>query len=132
LNAIQKKHWDTFCEVVDRQNWKDRMEDSALVPEMEKLFLDAPSTYWEALSSNRDLCLFRVIPWEEHISFSQARPMLATDPLTWAGFPPNPSLLPCPSLGRDTYAIMHSLGATNKEISDHLQQGIIFQPDKKT
>ena len=130
LNAIQKKHWDAFCEVVDRQAWKTRMHDETLVPEVEKLFQDAPSTYWEALTSTREVCLFRVVPWSEHISFTQARPQLATDPFTWAGFGANPALTPAPVLGRDTYAIMHSLGATNKEIGDKLQEGLIFQPEK--
>lgn len=130
LNAIQKKHWDTFCDVVDRADWKERMEDPLLAPEVEKLFLDAPSTYWEALASNREICLFRVVPWSEHISFSQARGQLGTDPMTWAGFAANPALLTAPLLGRDTFSILHALGATNKEIADKLQEGLVYQPEK--
>jgi crotonobetainyl-CoA:carnitine CoA-transferase CaiB-like acyl-CoA transferase len=107
------------------------MSDPTLTPEMEKLFEDAPSTYWEALASNRELCLFRVIPWSEHVSFSQARPQLGSDPLTWAGFVPNPNLLKAPELGRDTYSVLHSLGLSNKEISDLLQSGTVFQPERK-
>jgi alpha-methylacyl-CoA racemase len=125
LNAIQEKHWATFCEVVDRANWKDRASDPSLVSEMEKLFLDAPATYWEALVGNREVCLFRVVPWEEHVSFSQARPQLSTDPLTWAGFAPNQSLGKTPALGEDTYAVLHSMGLSNKEISDWIQAGIL-------
>ncbi len=130
LNAVQEKHWLTFCDVVDRAAWKPRMSDTTLTPEVEKLFEDAPSTYWEALASNRELCLFRVIPWTEHISFSQARPQLGADPMTWAGFAANPGLVKAPELGRDTYSVLHSLGLSNKEISDLLQSGTVFQPTK--
>ncbi len=127
LNAIQDKHWQTFCEVVDREIWKDKGADPSLVPEMEKLFLDAPASYWEALAGTRELCLFRVVPWEEHLSFSQARPQLSTDPLTWAGFAPNPSLGKTPALGEDTYSVLHSMGLSNKEISDWIQAGVLLK-----
>lgn len=127
LNAIQEKHWKAFCETVDREAWKDRMQDSSLVPEVEKLFLDAPATYWEALAGTRELCLFRVVPWDEHASFSQARPQLSTDPMTWAGFAANPALGKTPSLGEDTYAVLHSMGVSNKEITDWVQAGVLRQ-----
>lgn len=127
LQAIQKKHWDLFCEVIDHKDWKERMHDTALLPELEKLFLDAPSTYWEALSSNRELCLFRVIPWHEHISFSQARPQLTQDPFSWAGFAECSNLKPAPQLGADTYSVLHSMGISNKDISDHLNAGVLCQ-----
>ncbi len=125
LNAVQDKHWIVFCEVVDREAWKPRGTDPSLVPEMEKLFLDAPAAYWEALAGTRELCLFRVVPWEEHLSFSQARPQLSTDPLTWGGFAPNPNLGKTPALGEDTYAVLHSMGLSNKEISDWVQAGVL-------
>lgn len=131
LNAVQEKHWNAFCEIVDRAVWKSRMWDTTLVDEVAKLFQDAPAAYWEALASNREVCLFRVIPWSEHIGFSQARPQLATDPLTWAGFAPNPGLTSAPTLGRDTFAVAHSLGISNKEIGDWIQAGVLYQPDKK-
>jgi alpha-methylacyl-CoA racemase len=125
LNAVQDKHWKTFCEVVDRAIWADRADDTTLIPEMEKLFSDAPATYWEALAGARELCLFRVVPWDEHLSFSQARPQLSTDPLTWGGFAPNPALGKTPELGEDTYAVLHSMGVSNKEISDWIQAGVL-------
>lgn len=131
LNAVQEKHWKTFCEVVDRKAWIPRIHDPSLVPEVQKLFQDAPSTYWEALAANREVCLFRVVPWNDHLSFTQARPQLATDPLTWAGFAPNASLMPAPALGRDTFAVVHSMGIGNKEIADWIQAGVLFQPEKK-
>jgi crotonobetainyl-CoA:carnitine CoA-transferase CaiB-like acyl-CoA transferase len=129
INAVQKKHWDTFCEVVDRAQWKDKHADTRLVPEMEKLFQDAPSTYWEALAANRELCLFRVVPWVEHVNYSQARPQLSSDPLSWAGFAPHSSLLSTPELGRDTFTVLHGLGIGNKEIAEWIKQGIVFHPD---
>jgi alpha-methylacyl-CoA racemase len=128
LNGIQEKHWKTFCEVVDRSAWTGRGSDPSLVPDMEKLFLDAPAAYWEALAGTRELCLFRVVPWEEHISFSQARPQLSTDPLSWAGFAPNAALGQSPALGADTYGVLHSMGVSNKEISDWAQAGVLLNP----
>ncbi len=116
LNAIQEKHWETFCEAVDRAGWKTRMGDPTLDTEVEKLFQDAPAAYWEALTANREVCLFRVIPWAEHISFTQGRPQLTVDPLTWAGFAPAPNLTAAPNLGQDTFAVINSMGFINKEI----------------
>jgi alpha-methylacyl-CoA racemase len=129
LNAVQPKHWDLFCEVVDRNQWKGRADDVTLNPEMEKLFSDAPATYWEALSSGKEFCLFRVIPFEEHLSFSQARPQLGTDPLNWCGFAPNASLSNCPKLGQDTFVVMHSLGVSNKDMAEWIQAGVIHQAE---
>ncbi len=130
LNAIQEKHWNTFCEAVDREAWKPRMWDKTLVSEVETLFLDAPAPYWEALVAERDVCLNRVVPWSEHLGFSQARPQLATDPLTWAGFLPNEALRPSPALGGDTFAVLNGMGMSNKKISESIQKGIFFQSDK--
>jgi alpha-methylacyl-CoA racemase len=132
LNAIQPKHWETFCAVVDRPQWNARMQDATLVPEMDKLFMDAPSTYWEALAANREICLFRVLPWNEHLSFSQARPQLATDPFTWCGFAPNDSLRPSPVLGEDSFSVLHSMGVSNKAMAEYLSAGIVAQPEKKS
>lgn len=130
LNAVQTKHWETFCEVVDRKEWKPRQSDPTLVPDVEKLFLDAPSTYWEALVTSRETCLFRVVPWAEHFSFSQARPQLATDPMTWAGFAPNAGLRPAPALGADTFSVVHSIGLSNKEISEAMKDGVLWDGNK--
>lgn len=132
LNAAQEKHWNAFCEVVDRKAWISRRFDPSLVSEVEKLFQDAPSTYWEALAHDRHVCLVRVIPWNDHMSFSEARPQLATDPMTWAGFAMNTALTPAPTLGRDTFAVAHSVGASNKEIADWIQAGILKGPEKNS
>ncbi len=131
LNTIQEKHWTGFCEVVDRAAWKDRMWDKELVAEIETLFLDAPASYWETLVAERDICLNRVVPWTEHLGFSQARPQLATDPLTWAGFLPNETLRPTPVLGGDTFAVLHGMGISNKKISEGMQKSAFFQADNQ-
>ncbi len=129
LNAVQEKHWHTFCEVVDRPNWKPRLNDVKLVPELEKLFLDAPASYWEALVGNREACLFRVIPWAEHLAGTSARAQLSADPLSWAGFAPNPNATGAPIFGADTFTILHSMGVSNKAISDWMSAGVVFQAD---
>lgn len=128
LNAIQEKHWKLFCEVVDKKEWASRADDPTLTPELEALFRDAPASYWEALAGKREVCLFRVIPWEEHVNYSQARPQLSTDPLTWCGFAPNLQLHKSPELGRDSFTVLHAIGATNKEIAELVDRGIIHQP----
>lgn len=129
LNAIQQKHWEMFCSVVDKEAWKDKMWSKELVSEVEKLFMSAPASYWEALAADREACLFRVVPWEEHLSFSQARPQLSTDPLAWVGFAPNPSLGTAPPLGRDTTAVLSSMGVPDEQINDLLQNGVLFQTE---
>ena len=127
LQAVQLKHWETFCEVVDRQEWKSRHTDPLLISDLEKLFSDAPASYWEALSGNRDVCLIRVVPWNEFLSFSQIRSQLNSDPLTWAGYLPNTQLLACPSLGKDTLTLGHSVGLNNQQLSKLLAEGVLGQ-----
>ena len=131
LNAVQKKHWDAFCDVADRPAWKERMVDPTLVSEMESLFRTAPSTHWEGLAAKKELCLFRVIPWSEHLTFSQAGSQLSTDPLSWCGFLSNPKLTEAPLLGEYTYTLLHSAGLANREIAELLQGGIAFQNEKR-
>ncbi len=129
LNAIQPKHWNTFCEIVDRNEWKERMNDQNLIYDMEKLFMSAPSTYWEAISSKREACLFRVLTWEEHLSLTNSKTQLSSDPFTWCGLQPNSNLSTPSELGSDTVAILKSIGLSNKEISGLLQSKIVYQPE---
>jgi crotonobetainyl-CoA:carnitine CoA-transferase CaiB-like acyl-CoA transferase len=125
LNAIQKKHWDSFCDVVDQPKWVDRWDDPSLVPELEKMFLDAPSNYWEALTNKKDTCLFKVVPWEEHLNYSQANAQLGSDPLTWCGFAPNLALGPVPELGGDTFAILSAMGFSNKDLAEWAANSVL-------
>jgi crotonobetainyl-CoA:carnitine CoA-transferase CaiB-like acyl-CoA transferase len=127
LNAIQGKHWRAFCDAIHRPDWKSRDRDPALVPELEQIVADAPSAYWEALAAQNEICLTRVIPWQEHLMTSQARTQLALDPLHWAGFAPNTQLLPSPELGSHTRAALLSVGASESEIQSWLESGIIHQ-----
>jgi len=128
LQAVQEKHGKRFCEVVDRKEWLDRGEDTTLVPDVEKLFADAPASYWESLATSRNVCLFRVIPWQEHASFSQARMQLTSDPLTWAGFAPNAHLCAAPKLGQDSFAVAHSVGYSHTEIGELMGTGTLQAP----
>jgi len=127
LNAIQTKHWEAFCEVVDREAWKDKQWDEKLTPEVEKLFLDAPSTYWEALSSHREVCLTRVVPWQEHLNFTQARPKLQSDPLTWVGFEGNEGLPPFTEMGAASHEVLQSIGFSEAAIQALQKNKAVFQ-----
>lgn len=131
LNAVQDKHWKAFCEMVDHEEWVSRKEDPELVPDLVKLFGDAPSTYWDALTTKKEACLHRVITWEEAVNYSQTKPQLTTDPLSWCGFLPNLSLTKAPALGQDTFTLLHSIGATNKEIAELGEAGVILAPERK-
>lgn len=131
LQAVQQKHWEIFCEVVDKKEWLNRRSDTKLIEELEKLFGDAPASYWEALVGTKDCCLFRVIPWNEHMSFTQARPQLSSDPLSWMGLQPTAGLKPAPQLGADTFGVLHAMGIGNKEITDAISKGIVTQVPKK-
>ena len=112
---------------MDRPQWKTKRDDHALILELQKLFIDAPAAYWESLVGTKEACLFRVVPWAEHVGFSQARPQLMTDPLTWIGFQPCAGLKPSPQLGADTFSVLHSMGIGNKELTDYMSQGVLAQ-----
>jgi alpha-methylacyl-CoA racemase len=130
LNAIQKKHWEAFCDVVDRKQWKDRMSDAALVPELDALFSDAPSSYWEALTQTKDICLTRVVPWADHLAHTSARTQFSTDPLTWCGFTPHPKITKAPVLGADTFSIATQMGVDSKTLSEWMSKKLIHGPTK--
>lgn len=123
LGAIQQKHWEIFCKAIERPEWNNRREDEKLIPELEHLFLDAPANYWEVLVKGQDACLVRVIPWAEHLSTTHIRAQMTSDPFTWAGFAPSEKLRPPPQLGRDTFAVLHEAGLSNKEIAELIQSG---------
>ncbi|MBI1859622.1 MAG: CoA transferase [Deltaproteobacteria bacterium] len=124
LNAIQAKHWEIFCKAVDRAEWIPRMNDPQLVPDLDKLFMDAPSNYWEVLTKGQEACLFRVIPWNDHVAGSDVRAKMSSDPFTWAGFTAaGGDLKPCPTFGQDTFAVLHGTGLDNKSIAELIQSG---------
>jgi alpha-methylacyl-CoA racemase len=127
LNALEDEYWNAFCDVVDRPAWKGHKDDASLVPEVEKLFQDAPASYWEALTQNKEICLFRVVPWSDHYSFSQLRAQMGSDPLTWSGFAANPNLKKVPAFGADTFAVLNGIGVSNKQLSDWFNAGLVFQ-----
>ncbi len=131
LNAVQTKHWEIFCNIVDRPLWKSRMHDRSLVSEMQRLFLDAPSTYWETLSIRDEVCLTRVFSWEEMLANTQSRQQLLADPFTWCGFVSNPALIPAPHLGQDTFSIIQTLGVEQIQMAHWIDQKILYQHEFK-
>lgn len=128
LEASTPEAWEAFCDAVDRAAWKPRADDPTLVAEVEKMFLDAPSTYWETITRERHTTLTRVVPWDEHWATTPVRAQLASDPLTWLGLPATRSLTPAPALGSDTTAVLHGLGLTNRDLATAFQLGILQQP----
>lgn len=126
LNAIQPKHWEIFCKAIEHPEWISRMQDPKLTTELDQLFLDAPANYWEVLVKGQDACLVRVMPWAEHVARSNIRAQMNSDPFTWAGFASADKLRPCPTLGRDTYSVLHGAGLSNKEIGELIQRGEVL------
>lgn len=131
LDASTPAQWEAFCDVVDRAAWKNRSDDPKLVAEVEKLFKDAPATYWETLARGRNTTLTRVVPWEEHWSATPARAQLSSDPLTWIGLPSNGNLPAAPAMGSDTMAVLHSLGLTNRDLATAFEMGVLQQPGSR-
>lgn len=122
LSAVQPKHWQTFCEAVEKPQWVSRASDPNLVADLEVLFSSSPSSYWESLFLEREACCVRAVSWQEHLRLTDARNLLATDPLRWCGFSPNAQLAEAPSVGKDSYPILKSLGWNNREIAEVLGQ----------
>jgi crotonobetainyl-CoA:carnitine CoA-transferase CaiB-like acyl-CoA transferase len=132
VNAVQAKHWARFCETVGQPAWRERATDPTLVPDVTRVFEQHPGAYWEALMANHDACVFKVMTWDEHLAESTARVDLPKDPLLWAGFAAHPGLSPAPALGADTYAVLQSLGVSNKAFADYAQSGVVFAPSAET
>lgn len=121
-------HWEAFCEAVDRPAWKEDFLSEDIGGELKKLFLESPSSYWEALSEQKPFCLFRVLPWKEYLSVGQnVEVQLETKPFEWCGFLSNSYLKTCPKLGEDTFTALNRIGISNKELSEFLNQEVIKQ-----
>jgi alpha-methylacyl-CoA racemase len=104
LGPIEDKFWKDFCETVGRPEWIARKSDpfpqTALIAEVEALFLSRPLAEWNAMFAEVDCCLQAVLTPEEAINHPQAkaRGLIAptesglTDilfPLLMNGAPPN-------------------------------------------
>jgi alpha-methylacyl-CoA racemase len=125
VNAVQDKHWDRFCELVARPQWRGRAAEAALVAELTALFAEHPGAYWDALTAGHDLCVFKVTTWAEHLAEPSVREKVTQDPLYWAGFAANPDLGPAPMLGADTYSVLHEMGLSEEEFAKYSADGVI-------
>lgn len=132
LNAIQPKHWAIFCDGMGRTDWLERQHDPMLSEELVTHFASEPAAAWETRFANHDVCLFKVVSWQEHLASSLASQQLQNDPFAWAGFTPQDGLLESPELGQDTFAILTALGHSNREISDFLDRGVAWQAANST
>jgi crotonobetainyl-CoA:carnitine CoA-transferase CaiB-like acyl-CoA transferase len=128
LNAVQQKHWDTFCDGVGKPEWKEKQTDKNLSAEVTALFQGQPASYWEALFAGKEVCLFKVLSWEEHLMESASRLQILRDPLNWAGFAPH-ALGPTPALGEDTFSVVQELGIGVATFGQYMKEGIIYQPE---
>lgn len=130
INAIQDKHWERFCEGLGKPDWVGRKEDPSLVAELSAVFAGQTASYWEALFAGKEVCLFKVLTWEDHLMETSSRMQILRDPLSWAGFASNP-LGPSPELGSDTFSVVRDLGLSAVDFSRYMSEGILFQPAAK-
>ncbi len=60
LGALEAHFWSTFCEAVDRPDWKasqhDALPQKQLIAELENLFVQKPREYWDRQLDNVDCC----------------------------------------------------------------------------
>lgn len=132
LNAIQPKHWEIFCEGMGHEDWISRQYDPALIRPLMEAFQTQPSTSWEARFADQEVCLFRVVSWEEHLESGLITDQLLEDPFAWAGFAGQKDLLEAPEMGQDTFAILTALGHSNREIADWIDKGVAWQAPSAT
>jgi alpha-methylacyl-CoA racemase len=125
VGAIQTKHWERFCEAIGQPSWRNRQSDPELNAELESVFSQQPSNYWEALMANYDVCVFRVVPWSEVQSDPSSRAQLLEDPLSWAGFAHFQELGASDTVGKDTEALLMEYGLDEDQIAELRSQKTI-------
>lgn len=129
LGALEPKFWETFCNGVQKPEWVNSMllegeELARIIDEVSTLFKREAQAYWIAFSEKNDCCLSPVLeiselendPQIQHRQMlikieteegrtlnSIANPIKFSDQVS-----PPPTI--APSLGKDSIAILHSLG----------------------
>jgi len=145
LGALEPKFWITFCDAVNKPEWKNKIiapedEINKLKEEVTALFKSKTRQEWEAFSEQHDVCLSPVLETLElHNNVQLKDRTMITETETgidkklntigaaikFSGSENQP-LQPAPKLGNDTNALLSELGFDEQKITEYKTKGIIF------
>lgn len=63
--ALESKFWTALCRAIRRDDLIPRQFDGGAIPELTKIFREAPRAQWLALFGDRDVCVEPVLTLEE-------------------------------------------------------------------
>ncbi|HUJ27029.1 MAG TPA: CaiB/BaiF CoA-transferase family protein [Myxococcales bacterium] len=109
LGALEPKFWQRFCVAVSRPDWIERGFDTALVPELERLFAQRSRDEWDALLRPADCCGEPVLSLAELRDHPLLRDLFAGDlPRTFPALVPSAELPPqrAPGHGEHTPQVL--------------------------
>ncbi len=143
LGALEPKFWMTFCDAVNRPEWKDKIiapedEITKVKEEVSALFKSKTRKEWEEFSEKHDVCLSPVLENSElaqNENLVHRKMVVETETgnkklktigaaIKFSGSE-NQSSQPAPKMGKDTDAILQKIGFNDSEISEFRKKGII-------
>ncbi len=144
LGALEPKFWMTFCDAVNKPEWKNKTfgpadEIQKLKEEVSALFKNKTRKEWEEFSNQHDVCLSPVLETNElqNNPQLQARNMVletetGTKKLNTIGAAikfsasENQPTKSAPKFGQDTDSVLAQLGYSNEQLTELKQKGIIL------
>ena len=144
LGALEPKFWMTFCDAVNKPEWKNKTfgpadEIQKLKEEVSSLFKNKTRNDWEEFSEQHDVCLSPVLETNElqNNPQLQARNMVleteaGTKKLNTIGatikFSASENQQPksAPKFGQNTDEVLAQLGFSNEQLIELKQKGIIL------
>jgi alpha-methylacyl-CoA racemase len=131
LGALEPKFWNTFCQIVNKPLWLEKMYDftpenqAQLKNELQTLFLSKNRDAWIDMFSEYDICISPVLALDEieqHELFT-SRNMICdiegekgiANPIHFSATKVQPQCK-SPELGEDTHQILKSIGLSDAEI----------------
>ena len=145
LAALEPKFWNTFCDWVEKPQWKDKIyaigeECRQIKKDVAALFQTRSRDEWVREAARRDICLTSVLALDEleKDSHLRQREMFITLPHPRCGniksigvpikFTGTPAIVqnPPPILGQDTAAILLELGYSPERIERLHLNNVIF------
>ncbi len=144
LGALEKKFWDNFCRVIEREdlifnNHHQPERQSYLKKELESIFASRTAAEWEELLRNRDTCceILKTMAEVRTASHFQERKMFYEMALADGSRLPqtNTAVMidsqkpvdhrPAPGLGEHTAAVLRDLGLSAAEISALREENVV-------
>ena len=144
LGALEPKFWMTFCDAVNKPEWKNKTfgpadEIQKLKEEVSAFFKNKTRKEWEEFSNQHDVCLSPVLETNElpNNPQLQARNMVleteaGTKKLNTIGAAikfsasENQPTKSAPKFGQDTDSVLAQLGYSNEQLTELKHKGIIL------